>query len=458
MKSLRRRLARQASLSEQDPLLSTGDTPVTTVDNEGSDADTGLQAGPSWGSQLDLAAAAAAPPPLPEDVLELDYEEEDEAVTELLVSEEESEDDAFLSSAQFATPGAVPALGDPEKGSPASPSISMDMQSMCKRAASRLNIPWPATVTETAKSRYEGKKLPQATRAARQLLPVFPELLDELSTSWKDHPFSGKNPIHGASSLDFEDMEKLGLLRLPPMEPLVAAHLHPRQTNSSRNPTLPTKADRFQSAMTERAYRAAALCARALNVSSMLTAYQAELCEDMSTRPDPAVWEEITVITDICLRVQRCAVQATGKSLGMMVLQERARWLNLTNLSDREKEEILDMPIIPDGIFGSALASMQHRCEAKKKEDEALQLCLPRKVEPSPVPGPGRTFAVAATRPPFSQHKVQKRPKAHPAPPAPPKQEVRTSWPRKNPATTAASPVQTGPAPGLQARKKKRAA
>ena len=79
----------------------------------------------------------------------------------------------------------------------------------------------------------------------------------------------------------------------------------------------------------------------------MLTAYQAELCEDMMTKPDPAVWDEITMITDICLRVQRCAVQATGKSLGLVVLQERARWLNLTNLSDREKEDILNMPFIP---------------------------------------------------------------------------------------------------------------
>ncbi len=114
--------------------------------------------------------------------------------------------------------------------------------------------------------------------------------------------------------------------------------------------------------MTEKAYKAAAFAVRALNVSSMLAAYQAELCKDMATKPDPVVWEEITVITDICLRVQRCAVQDTGKSMGMMVLQERARWLNLTNLSDREKVDILDMPNVPGGVFGTSLASMQQRC------------------------------------------------------------------------------------------------
>lgn len=90
------------------------------------------------------------------------------------------------------------------------------------------------------------------------------------------------------------------------MEPLVAAHLYPRLTTaSSRSPTIPSKADHFQSTMTERAYKAAALAVRALNVSSMVTAYQADLCEDMATNPDLVVWEEITVIMDICLYVPR---------------------------------------------------------------------------------------------------------------------------------------------------------
>lgn len=63
---------------------------------------------------------------------------------------------------------------------PASPAPSMDMQAVCKCAASRLNIPWSAVVTETTRSRYEGEKLPQATRMAKQPLPVFPELLEEV--------------------------------------------------------------------------------------------------------------------------------------------------------------------------------------------------------------------------------------------------------------------------------------
>lgn len=39
------------------------------------------------------------------------------------------------------------------------------------------------------------------------------------------------------------------------------------------------------------------------------------------------------------------------------VLQERAHWLNLTSLSDRERDKMQDTPIVPEGIFGSALTA-----------------------------------------------------------------------------------------------------
>lgn len=438
LKSLRRRLARQASLSGCDPYLPSDDHRVDTGAEEGATAGAVLEASVSWGSQLDIASV-----PLPEeDVLELDYGEDDDDVSDLLISEDGDDDDLFITPARAAKPAAAAAAsrdGD-ESSTPASPLPSSDMLDVCKRAADRLGIPWPVIVTETSRSRYEGKKLPLAKSAMKQVLPVFPELLDEVARSWKDRPYSSRSPVPGASSLDCEAMESLGLLRMPPVEPLVAAHLHPGRlsTTSSRSAALPSKSDRFQSALTEKSYKAAALSARALNVLSLLTAYQAELCEDFGHSQDPTVWEEISVITDLCLRVQRCAVQATGRALGTMVLQERARWLSLANLSDREKDDVLDMPIVPEGIFGSALASMQRRCEAKKKEDEALRLCLPRKPSvPSPS-APRKSFTQTAYQ--ASQFKIPKRPKPQSAqPPAPPPgQEPRTSWPRKSLVQTTA--------------------
>lgn len=80
-------------------------------------------------------------------------------------------------------------------------------------------------------------------------------------------PFFEK--LKGASSLDCEAMEGIGLLRMSQMEPLVAGHLnHWRSVLSSNSPVLPSKMDRFQSSLSEHTYKAAALNATAFNLLS----------------------------------------------------------------------------------------------------------------------------------------------------------------------------------------------
>ena len=109
------------------------------------------------------------------------------------------------------------------------------------------------------------------------------------------------------------------------------------------------------------------------------------------------------------------------------------------------------MPIVPGGIFGSALASMQWQHEAKKKEDKALQLCLSRKPPAPSPPAQRKTCAQAASQ--VSQFKIPKQSKPQPAPPYLPS---RAGWSKKPSALAAAPPTQ--PAQAAQARKKKRVA
>ncbi|CAM4650393.1 unnamed protein product [Leuciscus chuanchicus] len=221
MKSLCRRLARQASLLGQGPLMTPSPASAAT---------------PQVSIPVELLTTAA-----------LSWEEED------------FEDSPFLPPAHLAQLLAAAGSTEEAGGAKSSLLLSVDLQHMCKRAAEKLNIQWLTVVAETAKSRYEGKRLPSVKRAARQLLPVFPKFLDELAVSWKDKPFTSKMSVQGGSALDVEGMEKEGLLRMHPMEPLVAAHLHPKRT-AAANPLLPSKADRFQSSMTERAYEVRSLC------------------------------------------------------------------------------------------------------------------------------------------------------------------------------------------------------
>ncbi|XP_035989031.1 uncharacterized protein LOC118561200 [Fundulus heteroclitus] len=147
MKTLRRRLARQASLSGKDPCLSSCGPPPNDDDRVEEDVTHGPDAAASWGSQADLATALSPA----EDVLVLDYEDEDDAISELLISEEDDEDDGFfIPSPQAAKPCAPSVTREGGESAAASPAMNLDMQSVCKRAASRLNIPWPEIVAETS--------------------------------------------------------------------------------------------------------------------------------------------------------------------------------------------------------------------------------------------------------------------------------------------------------------------
>ena len=463
-KVLRRRFNRQANASGKDPLVSgaTAEKLALQVDADMSVAPAETP-GPSWAelapSPPDIEASdetegynlsrlVAASSKL-EEVRDRNGGESDDS--DVLWSDEDEEEDSFEMRGAAKPPGLE---GDtqPRASSP-SPLEDLDMHDMCKRAANRLNIPWPVAQAETPSSRFDGKRLRKAKKSGKQTLPFFPELLDEIAVTWKNRPYTEKHPILGSSLLDCEGMKSHGLHHMPLVEPLVASHLQP-ETSTSPNPPLPHKADRFQSSLTDKCYKAAALSARALNASALLSAYQAELEEDMTVKPDNALWEEICVVTDHVLRLHKIAVQATGRAMGLMVLQERTRWLGLTNLTTKEKEELLDTPIVPQGLFGAAVTSMQKRCEEKKRDDEALKLCLPRKTQPAVPKAPQQSYAQTVSRP-VAAFKIPKVPQAatSQAPRGPKNPWARKNAPQARPQATPPPPTAT-----VVVRKKKRLA
>lgn len=127
--------------------------------------------------------------------------------------------------------------------------------------------------------------------------------------------------------MDCVDMVGIGFAHMPPIEPLVASYLHPSQKSSMTltGPNLPTKYERFQPSVTEVVYRSVATAVRALSTASMLSAYQAELQEELVVTLEPGLWDEIFIATDLNLRLLKAAVQASGRAMGLMISQERAQ-------------------------------------------------------------------------------------------------------------------------------------
>ena len=82
-----------------------------------------------------------------------------------------------------------------------SPTIGTSLHDVCRRAAAKLEIPWPNAPPEKTGSRYEGKSLPRVKSAERQLLPLFPECVEE-ATRTLSQPFSSKSPIQGGAALE----------------------------------------------------------------------------------------------------------------------------------------------------------------------------------------------------------------------------------------------------------------
>lgn len=393
-RTLRRRL-RVAASSDLDPKLS---------DSQGHDAAGALDVGPAqnsagveWG---DMVSNETDFPPLfgqeflakERDELNVD-DDEDDSASELLAHHASSDDeDAILPATQpraTPTPSGEASIG----GTPAPPSL-VNLYDVYKRAADRLGIPWPASQDTDGATRdiYDGKRLPPHQAPTKQFLPMVPACLKNMKLYW-DKPFSHRVPVMGYSGLDVQNMEELGLAGPPPVEPSVAYHLHPNQRSAmaSATPSLPGKIERFSASIYQKIYRSSAQAVRALNVTTMLMAYQAEILEEMgrqldSGAPSPGLWEEICHLTDLSLRTCRGGVQGCGRSMGLAVAGERALWLNLSSLPDRDKTAILDAPVDPKGLFGPALATMQERCDDKKSKNEAFGLCLPRKVVPRAPP------------------------------------------------------------------------
>lgn len=391
-KILERRL-RVAVANSQDPCLS---SPSAVAAGENHQP----RASKSWADMMEEESSPM--PPLFEGLMESRElergleETEGDANSDLLDLEdmEEEEDDVF--PAQLSRP--------PSGADIASPGDS-DLYDVCKRAALKLNIPWPAAQDAggTERDLYDGKRLPPVLPSTKQLLPAVPACMREMSRFWSS-PFKSKLPTKGFSKLEIQGMGELGLAEPPTVEPSVAYHLHPnrRSVSASSSISLPGKIDRLTASIYQRMYKYAGQSVCSLNAVTLLSAYQGEILEEMgrqldSGTPNPTLWDEICVVNDLILRSSRGAVQGCGRVMGLAVSGERALWLNLSGLSDAQKAEIMDSTYDPSkGLFGPSLEKMREISTLRKQEGEAFNLCLPRKPSQTPPPGPRPGFAAAA--------------------------------------------------------------
>ncbi|XP_063059609.1 uncharacterized protein LOC134452882 [Engraulis encrasicolus] len=316
---------------------------------------------------------------------QLEHQDDDETANKLLEPMTRGDEaDLPLSSEQMDESGPSPVVtDDPDAMSQAAPEPEVEEEPLsgteatlhqaCKRAAEKLGLSWPALPPPAKRSRLDGCFLPKATPTRQQRLPVFPDVMEDLTMSWKT-PYYTKSPFASFTMLDMDGMEELGWDHMPPVEPSLANHLAPPSGNRTANaaPKMPNKDNRYISLLWEKTYKTAALTGRALNASSLLMAYLADLQEEMSTalqegRPTEETWTEIRTVTDLVLRISRCSAQSIGRIMGLAVVGNRNLWLNLSSASDKDKIVVLNHPLSPDGLFGSATTAVLEKFEPRQQ-------------------------------------------------------------------------------------------
>ncbi|CAM4464261.1 unnamed protein product [Leuciscus chuanchicus] len=155
----------------------------------------------------------------------------------------------------------------PPSGHVAFSETDPEWAAMLSRAAEKVGLAWnPPPCPEP--SRLDNWFLgagPAGSQCAAPV-PFFPEVHEELSRTWKA-PYSARSCSSGSSPLaTLDGGAAKGYVDIPPVERAVAMQLCPASASSWRgNPCLPSKACKFSSGLTAKAFKACGKAASALH-------------------------------------------------------------------------------------------------------------------------------------------------------------------------------------------------
>ncbi|KAL0176406.1 hypothetical protein M9458_028736, partial [Cirrhinus mrigala] len=275
-----------------------------------------------------------------------------------------------------------------EVSAPQSPQYE-ELLEVVTRAVAKLNIDWPAeSQAEPQKSKLDERFLRSRPPSARRSLPFFPNLHTEVSRSCNTL-FSACLFIPASYNYgNVAGMDEQGYRAMPRVEQTLASYLSPGLASSLKAPVLPSKPLRVTSALVGKGYTAAGQACACLHTMSVLQAYQADLLKEL---------DEGEEIRDNYISELRRTAD----------LSLRATKETLSDMKEKDRVFLLDVPLSPSGLFGDAVNSVVDRYQEARKQAAAFQRFLPRR---HPAHGAaGREKQSVATRtPPHRAREVQR--------------------------------------------------
>ncbi len=305
----------------------------------------------------------------------------------------------------------------PPSGRVALPESDPELTAMLSRAAESIGLHYRRPPSPE-RSRLDDWFLgAQAERRQPPPVPFFPEVHEEVTRSWKA-PFSARNRPSASSVLTTLDGGAAqGYVEVPPVERAIAMQLCPQGAAAWRgNPRLPSRACKFSSALTAKAYGAAGQAASALHAMALLQVHQAKALKQLHEGDaDPGVLQELRTATDLALRATKVTARALGQTMSTLVVQERHLWLTLADMRESDKHRFLDSPISQAGLFG--VEDFAQQFSAAQKQTEAFRHILPRRsaAVSAPPPAAAPPSARRRGRPPAASTSAPARPQQQPA-------------------------------------------
>ncbi len=257
----------------------------------------------------------------------------------------------------------------PPSGRVALPESDPELTAMLSRSTESIGLLYRLKPPSPECSRLDDWFLgAQAEHRQPPPVPFFPEVHEEVTRSWRA-PFSARNRPSASSVLTTLDGGAAqGYVEIPPVR------LCPQGAAAWRgNQRLPSRACRFSSALTAKAYGAAGQAASALQAMALLQVHQAKALKQLHEGDaDPGVLQELHTATDLALRVTKVTARALGQTMSTLVVQERHLWLILADTRESDKHCFLDSPISQAGLFGEAVEDFAQQFSAAQKQIEAF--------------------------------------------------------------------------------------
>ena len=265
-----------------------------------------------------------------------------------------------------------------------------------KKAAKRLGVPWPSTEVPTTGAQdvdvFVG--LRGETRApSTQEAPLMPATV-KIVTESRQEPLTTPNTSY--PFLGCAGMKELGVNALPPMERNVAKHLLAEPPSPTPDCWKNAKDKDFHK-INKRTFNEQATALKCLNLVGLLAGSNTQLFREAGDRPTVEQMAEMRRANDEVLLLARTAIQAVGRSMSLLVVQERCRWLDKASIKDPQRRAALDQPLTTEGLLGTGTEYLKAEWKKDTEEEEALRACLP--VKPATQP-PQQLYRGGSFRPP----------------------------------------------------------